>query len=91
MERVRPTCKTAGKARQLHRPVALSLLTTSRKLLGVAPLPLRLNHPCLSPFREKTFSLTIKFVTHNETIFQRFALTLPHLAIDAHSLLHYDV
>ena len=91
VERVRSTRASAGTTSQLHRPVALSLLSTSRKLLGMAAVSLRLKHPCLSHYREKTFSLTTKFITHNETIYQRFALTLPHLAIDAHSLLHYDV
>lgn len=91
VERVRPTCKTAGTTRQLHRPLALSLLTNSRELLGVALVSLRLKLPCLSPYREKTFSLTIKFITHNETFHQRFAHTLPHLAVNAPQLLHYDV
>ena len=57
----------------------------------MAPVSLRLKLPCLSPYREKTFSLTIKFVTHNETIYQRFAQTLPHLEVNAQQLLHYDI
>lgn len=47
--------------------------------------------PCLSHYREKTFSLTIKFITHNETFNQRFAHTLPHMAVNAPQLLRYDI